>query len=304
MIKPMKAPSKPITDDEIKSLLENGPLIGSPKLDGFRGFVDPDENTLLSNSRKPFPNKYLQRELSKECYAGLDGELIVGEPSDPKVFNNTSGPLRRHAGEPEFTFYVFDLMLDPKMPYSERQKALEAYAHLPYVEVLECAYLYTFDDVLYYEEHCLKAGYEGIMLRDPNGVYKFGRATAKEANIFKRKPFDDAEALILAVNEMMENCNEAFTDEMGRSKRSTCQENLVGKNTLGSFDLKSDLWDSPFNCGTMLGVTQEMRQEMWERKDELVGMYITFKYQRYGSIDAPRIPVFLRFRDAWDMSCS
>lgn len=304
MIKPLKAPTKPITDDEIIALLADGPLIGSPKLDGFRGFVCPETNTLLSNSRKPYPNKYVQRVMSDPKYAGLDGEFIIGDPTDPNVFNNTSGPLRRHNGEPEFTFYVFDLMLEPDMPYSDRQKALEAYAHLPFIEVLECAYLRTFDDVLYYEEHCLRAGYEGIMLRSPKGKYKFGRTTLREGNTFKRKPFDDAEAVIVGINEMMENCNEAYTDEMGRTKRSTCQENLVGKGTLGSFDLKCDLWDNVFNCGTMLNVTQEIRQELWERRDELVGKIITFKYQRYGSIDAPRIPVFLRFRDEFDMSCS
>ncbi len=303
MIKPMKAPTKPITDDEIKSLLISGPLIGSPKLDGFRGFVCPETNTLLSNSRKPYPNKHVQSVMSDKCYAGLDGEFIIGDPNDPMVFNNTSGPLRRHSGEPAFTFYIFDSMLDPEMPYDKRLASLEAYAYLPYIEVLDSIKLYTFEDVLTYEEQMLHAGYEGIMLRDPNGVYKFGRTTLRERNIFKRKPFDDAEAVIIAANEMMENCNEAFTDEMGRTKRSTCQNNLMGKNTLGSFDLKCDLWDNVFNCGTMMNVTQERRKEMWERRNELIGKTITFKYQRYGSIDAPRIPVFMRFRDDWDMSC-
>ena len=302
MIKPMKAPSKPITDDQIKALLENGPLIGSPKLDGFRGFVDPDENRLLSNSRKQFPNEYLQEALSKECYAGLDGELIIGEPNDPNVFANTRSPLRRKKGEPDFTFYIFDSMLDPEMPYEERYASLEAYAHLPFIQVLECVYLHTFEEVLAYEEKMLLDGYEGIMLRDFDGVYKFGRATLREGNIFKRKPFDDAEAIILAVNEMMENQNEKTVNEMGRSQRSSSKENKVGKDTLGSFDLNSDLWEDDFNCGTMLGVTAEMRQELWDNKEQLIGKIITFKYQRYGSIDAPRIPVFLRFRDEWDMS--
>lgn len=302
MIKPMKAPSKAITDDQIKVLLEKGPLIGSPKLDGFRGFVDPDENRLLSNSRKPFPNPYLQEALSKECYAGLDGELIVGEPNDPKVFNNTSGPLRRKKGEPDFTFYIFDSMLDPDMPYEERYDSLEAYAHLPYIKILECVYLYTFEDVIEYEQKMLLDGYEGIMLRDYDGVYKFGRATLREGNIFKRKPFSDAEAVIIAVTEAMENQNEKTVNEMGRSQRASNQENKVGKDTLGAFVLKCGLWEATFNCGTMLGVTQEERQELWDNRNSLIGETITFKYQSYGSIDAPRIPVFLRFRPDFDLS--
>jgi len=297
----MKAPSKSITDNEIKSLLENGPLIGSPKYDGFRGFIDPENGTLLSNARKPYGNKFVQSEMSKKCYSGLDGEFIVGDPTDPEVFKNSSSALRRQSGEPEFTFYVFDSMLDPTMPYEQRMSALEAYAYLPYIEVVPSVYLETLEDVIEYETEMLMLGYEGIMLRDPQGVYKFGRATMKEANIFKRKPFADCEAVIVAVNEMMENQNEKVVNEMGRSKRSSCQDGKVGKDTLGSFTLKSPLWENEFNCGTMLGVTLEDRFDMWAEKESLIGQTVTLKYQSYGSVDAPRIPVFLRFRPEFDM---
>ena len=36
-----------------------------------------------------------------------------------------------------------------------------------------------------YEERCLEQGYEGVMLRDPNGLYKFGRSTMREQGLIQ-----------------------------------------------------------------------------------------------------------------------
>ena len=47
----------------------------------------------------------------------------------------------------------------------------------------------------------LKDGYEGLMLRDPNGVYKFGRSTVKENILLKVKDFMDDEAEIISFRE-------------------------------------------------------------------------------------------------------
>ena len=44
----------------------------------------------------------------------------------------------------------------------------------------------------------LNAGYEGLMLRDPNGIYKFGRSSVKENILLKVKEFMDDEAEIIA----------------------------------------------------------------------------------------------------------
>jgi len=71
-----KGPSEPITNDQLSML--NYPIVGSPKLDGFRCVIDSQPYT---SSLKPWPNNFIRHELSKPEYQGLDGEIIVGPPN-------------------------------------------------------------------------------------------------------------------------------------------------------------------------------------------------------------------------------
>jgi DNA ligase-1 len=106
--RPMKAPTDPITDAELSSL--HFPIVGSPKLDGFRCIVD--ERGGLTSSMKPFTNRFVASELKNLIYEGFDGEIVVGAPfkenEDDDVFHRTSGPIRRFDGEPDFKLFVFD----------------------------------------------------------------------------------------------------------------------------------------------------------------------------------------------------
>ena len=63
--RPMKAPTDPITDTELKTL--SFPLVGSPKLDGFRCIVD---GTGLTSSMKPFTNRFVAETLKNPIYDG------------------------------------------------------------------------------------------------------------------------------------------------------------------------------------------------------------------------------------------
>ena len=115
MKRPLKAPNKSITDEELKLLPY--PVFGSPKIDGFRCLIDEIPKT---SSMKPQPNPFVMKELSKPELCGLDGELAIGDPSDPNAFNISTGPLRRHYGEPDFHFYVFDQCLTGSDNYFDR----------------------------------------------------------------------------------------------------------------------------------------------------------------------------------------
>ena len=100
----------------------------------------------------------------------------------------------------------------------------------------------------------------------------------------------------------MENTNKKTINSLGLSSRSSHKENLIGKDTLGKFILKCSKWKEPFGCGTGKGLTDKLRKEIWRNKNKYEGMVVTFKYQKYGSIDAPRMPIFLRFRPEWDIA--
>jgi DNA ligase-1 len=60
-----------------------------------------------------------------------------------------------------------------------------------------------------YHAESLKLGYEGSMFRHPNAPYKEGRATPSSSWLFKCKEWEDAEAIVVDVDELMHNANEA-----------------------------------------------------------------------------------------------
>ena len=294
--RPMKAPTDSITDEQLQDLAY--PLLGSPKLDGFRCMVT---DHALTASMKPFANRFVQSVLSDPLFAGVDGEVLVGNPTDPDVYHNTSGPLRRFDGEPDFKFYAFDNFKYKTQTYKERWLSW-AYPRHPRLVRLEQTYLTSPEEVIAYENEMLSLGYEGAMIRSPLGVYKEGRCTLREGNIFKRKPFVDCEAVITGYEEEVHNANEAVVSELGLKKRSHHQDNLIPSGTLGTFILRSPLWEKTFKAGLGKGFTAEVGQKIWNERDAYLGLTVTVKYQKYGSFDRPRIPSIIKLRPLWDIS--
>lgn len=295
--KPQKAPSDPITNEQLHLL--NYPIVGSPKLDGFRCTVD---DTPLTSSMKLFPNIFLNEVLSDPMYKGLDGEILVGKPNDPDAFHNTSGPIRRINGEPDFNFFVFDNWIDGHHTYEQRWfKEKSYYTELPRVMVLEQKLLKSPDEVLAYELEMLSQGYEGAMIRSLHSLYKEGRCSFRDLNIFKRKPFVECEAIVVGFIEGLQNLNESHMDEMGRNVRSSHKANKVPKGTLGSFVLRSKLWKKDFTAGFGEGYDMSHKQYVWNHRQEFLGLTVTIKYQKYGSREAPRIPNVIKIRPLWDL---
>ncbi len=305
--RPMKAPTDPITDSELKSL--HYPVVGSPKLDGFRCIVD--ETGGKTSSMKPFTNHFVSETLKNPVYKGFDGEIIIGSPfkenEEDDVFHRTSGPIRRFDGEPDFRLYVFDNWLFGNQSYKQRwiDTLQIPYNHskqgIPRIIALEQRILNTSDEVISFEQEMVNLGYEGAMVRSLDGKYKEGRCTLKEMNIFKRKPFEECEAEIIGVEEQMANLNEAVIDSRGLSKRSSHQANLVPKGTLGKFILQSNSFDKSFKAAPGKGFDAKKRQEIWDNKEAHIGQIVTVKYQKYGSIDAPRQPSVIKIRPSWDL---
>jgi len=291
----MKAPTDVITNFELEQLAY--PVAGSPKLDGFRCTVYDQPYT---STMKPFQNAFVRAELSSPLYSGLDGEIVVGNPKDPDAFHNTSGPLRRFNGQPNFHFYVFD-NYSIKKPYRERwleRMPMQYNRIIP----LEQRFLYSPDEVLLYEAEMLASGYEGVMIRDIKGGYKEGRCTFREKNIFKRKPFVEVEVLVIGMEEKMMNFNEAVINEMGLTKRSYCKENMFPAGTLGAFVLKSPLWKKPFRAAAGKGFNDKAKQFIWDNRTSYIGQTATIKYQKYGSRYKPRMPSVIKIRPSWDLA--
>jgi DNA ligase-1 len=272
------------------------PLIASPKLDGIRA-VNLD-GTLVSRSLKPIPNAYVQAMFYGETTRWFDGELICGEPTAKDVYSKTNSAVMSRDGEPDVTWYLFDHFETPPWGFTTRLQALRRESQgFPRVVILDQHYVISEEALLAYEETCLQQGYEGVMLRDPGGRYKYGRSTEKEGFLLKLKRFRDDEFKVVGFEERLHNGNEAKTNALGHTERSSHQENKVGRGDLGALILET-AEGLRFNCGS--GFTDEDRRAIWDKRDDYIGRLAKVKHFAYGVVDKPRFPVFLGWRDAID----
>jgi DNA ligase-1 len=278
------------------------PVYCSPKIDGIRCVVFG--GVAYSRSLKPVPNKHVQAFFDRhaDVLDGLDGELVVGSKTGPNCMQNSMAVMRRD-GDPNFCFYVFDVY-DPRAEYEERLTILEtAMQHFMSddhrINLVGQHLANNADDLATLEAQFLERGYEGLMIRRPDSLYKFGRSTEREGGLVKVKRFVDAEARVIGFVEEMENTNEAKRDALGNVDRSTAKAGLVGKGTLGALVVR-DEQGREFNVGT--GFKAIERAYMWEYRETLLGKHVTYKYFDHGIKEAPRHPVFKAFRAPEDMS--
>jgi DNA ligase-1 len=272
------------------------PLLASPKLDGIRAMVRGGR--LVSRKLLDIPNKEIQAALARPEFEGLDGELIVGEPTATDVYNRTVSFVMAGSktGEP-WTYFVFDMHDIPDTTYEFRAAEVDGVVEksddgrlTSWVSriITERMHLDTF------EAECIELGYEGIMLRDPQAEYKHGRSTAREQHLLKVKRFEDSEAEVIGIQEEQHNGNDAGRDELGRTKRSTAKAGKTGKGTMGALIVKDCSTGVEFNIGT--GFTAAMRAQTWN-----IGDVVTYKFFPVGVVDKPRHPVFKGMRNRIDM---
>ena len=267
------------------------PLLASAKLDGVRAVVR--DGVVFSRSNKPIPNTHVQKLFGK--YTHFDGELIVGDPTSKACYRDTISGVMSVDGEPDVKLYVFDHVGEPSHLYNFRAERLTKSKHVVVHEQVMCL---TLEDILKYEEQCLDAGYEGLILRDPNAPYKQGRSTVKEGYLLKLKRFVDDEATVIGLEERMHNGNVATVNELGRTARSSHKENKSGRGDLGALLLRHSS-GIEFSCGT--GFTDGERGEIWANRDRYLGQLAKYKHFPIGAKDLPRHPVFLGWRDRRDL---
>jgi len=265
----------------------------SPKLDGIRAIVIG--GVVMSRNLKPIPNAHVQKLFSH--LENYDGELIVGDSTAKTVYHDTYSGVMSADGEPDVRFYVFDHIEEPNDDYETRMDRLVEKGNV----VVLCQHMVNNQaEVEALETRYLDEGYEGVMLRKsrgPQSKYKFGRATAKSCTLLKVKRFSDKEAIIIGTEELMKNGNEATTDALGHTVRSSHQGNLIPMDTLGALICKTPE-GVQFKIGT--GFSAKVRQELWVLSS-LIGSLVKYKSFDIGVKDAPRFPVFLGLRSPIDV---
>ena len=118
--------------------------------------------------------------------------------------------------------------------------------------------------------------------------------------MLKLKPHEDTEFEVTGFYEAMENLNEAFTNELGETARSSHQENKVGKGMLGGF------------YGKLLTTGQEIkvapgklkhaeRIAIWNNQAAYLGKIAKQRSFPIGVLNLPRHGRWIGWRDDTDM---
>ena len=201
----------------------------------------------------------------------LDGELYTNE----LTFQEIVGLVKRETlkdgdleKQQKIKYHVYDLIQGDS--YEQRHRGLQtlfasfSFQHLILVPTFHCG-----SEAEMKEQHSqfVADGYEGIMLRNPAGVYK----NVRSVDLLKYKEFFDDEYEVVGFKE-------------GEGAEKGCV-----------------LW----TCKTEKGATfhcrprgtREDRTELYQKGASYIGKKLTVRFQELTDDGIPRFPVGIAFRD-------
>lgn len=280
----------------------SGKYLLSEKIDGIRALYY--EGGLWSRSGKLLPNCKLC-ELHQELQF-LYNE--VGGPIDGELFIKNFQTTQTHVMTQDYPigdlkFYAFDCVI-PEAAHVRFMKLSFAHSSrlFKYVKLLPQTVVnvnrkidiasFPLPQPFVAEEP------EGYMLKHFYKTYKNGRATSKDMKLIKVKFMEDMEALVIGINQYMQNDNPSETDELGYLKKSSHKANQSPMPWMGSLTvqgLNGPFKGVEFNVGS--GFSQKDREMIWAKRDEILyNFQAKIQYQLIGSDEKPRIPTFKGFR--------
>jgi len=319
---PQLAPNNEI---DIKTLPYS--LLGSVKLDGCR--LLSKEGWLVTRSLKNLQNIQLNqkfeflRKYSEDNNVILDGELYAhGIPFQfivscfmtkdctaksaikkwDKLCEEHDFHMSREEVLENIKFHMFDTVTDNNFEedfQSRINKAKEICDSInsEYLVFVEHKLLETPEEVEEYFQEALNNSYEGLILRNPEGRYKFNRCTVGQNIIFKYKPFITTDSKIIGIVQATEVNEDAekTTNELGRSRTSKRAEDrhTVEKAQSFSVDFEGQV------LKVTIAMTDEQKKYIWTHQDEYIGKWVEYKYMEVGMKEGglPRIPKFIRMRE-------
>jgi len=194
-------------------------------------------------------------------------------------------------------FYIFDAVKegDENLPYKDRLMAVSRLGILqcPRTAMVLPVIVNNKEELLSEYQNSLEKGFEGLVLRNPNSPYKYGRSTFKEGFFLKLKPFEEYTATIIELNERMLNFNESTKSSEGYSIKSKDINNTEGSEIAATATAN---WNGNILKITLNG-TEAERCRMWKERESYIGKKIVFKGMGYGSKTVPRFPSLIRIED-------
>jgi ATP-dependent DNA ligase len=262
-------------------------VYAQPKLDGMRteGFVfDVQAGVLKTILGKPIPHlphiTEALKKLAKKLPPGfkfLDGELYSYDVSFEDIISickQKSEPAENHE---VVSLFVFDYVNDKQEPFEKRLEVLndiaKKYFDNKIIRLVETIQIDK-DETEKYHDIYVQQGYEGIMLRDPKGLYEHKRSY----KLLKHKHFIDDEYKIVDFES-----TDVTTEEDGTFQ-------MLG--ALWFVDKKKDR----FKAG--LKMSHKRRKEIWDNKKDYLGKMATVRYQNLTDEEqVPRFGVCVAIRD-------
>ena len=249
------------------------PCFVQPKLDGVRAFIEKvsdDKITITSRTGKEFPAdlSHIEQWAMDNLNVGfvLDGELYI---HGKELEDIVSAVKRTKPSTADVEFWIFDYV-HPTDSFIKRMRALplnfDPSDNDP-IRIVATGDLISEKDLQSWHKLYIDDGYEGIMLRNYEGMYKPGK---RSPDLQKYKTFLDEEFMILGVLE----------DKDG---------NPVFQLACGD--------DARFQC-VLKGDKDVNRAKYITGDTNVIGKYMTVKFQKkYRDSGLPQFPTGVAIRD-------
>jgi ATP-dependent DNA ligase len=168
---------------------------------------------MYSKGMKPFvflnhiKNEILKiKELLKNNNIYLDGELYE---KGVKLHEISSLVMKKYATEnnenkmKQISYYIFDIfdINNLNIEFKDRYKKLVnifKYHHFKYLKLVTCETVYNLDQIKELDKKYLYEGYEGVIVRNKDGIYKLN---SKSYDVLRTKEFKKKDFEIISAKE-------------------------------------------------------------------------------------------------------
>jgi DNA ligase-1 len=240
------------------------PFFVQPKLDGVRMILGRRQGKVMSLSRtgKVFKMPHIEDVLGPLLKEGhfLDGELFSKELTFQEITGVCGSKKNTSVNIDKIQFHIFDFFDLGKLEetFEERREHLKMFSNIVPTFKVESK-----KDVLKWHDKFVSQGHEGIMIRDPKGLYTLNQ---RSPHLLKLKAFQTEEYTITGASE--------------------------GKGP----DAGTVIWE----CGNFHvrpKGTREQRTIWWWDRAKYIGKKLTVQFQNLTDDGIPRFPVGVAIRD-------
>lgn len=248
------------------------PCLCQPKYDGVRCTISQDEDGIhiISRKGKPYKIPHLEKWANENWHLlPLDGELYNHKEL---TFQEIISAVKKVSEiTSKIRYAVYDRPIEG-VPNKERwDRVIHDFESVTKDAPAYCSdwnYCDNMEQVWKYHTKCVADGYEGIIIRNFDGLYEFG---FRSNSLIKLKVFDDAEFEIVDVIEA--TGRDAGTAIM---VLQTSEGNEFRAKPQGSRDLRATYLKQRVN---------------------IIGKWATVQYQGFSDDGVPRFPSLITIRD-------